>query len=395
MRLLTSNKKITEEFKRLMSAYSEYYWASAWAGVGFDCFTELKRNEEKIRRIVVGTQFDQTHPEFIENFMSHKNVRFKKQVTGTFHPKIYLFKDYNDNWELLIGSMNFTSAGFDKNTEAMLLITKHDDIKSIYHSAIELINGCWEDAEYFSNIELEKYRKAWKNQRRLHGFYEEDKPGKPISRVEIMNLSWQEFVQRVKTEDEYHSIDGRLALLDGVNDLFKKYPHFSKMSEEDRKAIAGFLENKKEGIEWLWFGSMKGNGTFKREINSNNRHISLALDKIPLKGEITKDQFERYTKKFKKAFPEAKNDWMATATRLLAMKRPDTFVCFDSKNQKKLCKDFGIKSSNMNYERYWNQIIERILDARWWKAPKPADIQEAKIWNGKAAFLDALYYEEQ
>jgi len=85
---------------------------------------------------------------------------------------------------------------------------------------------------------------------------------------------------------------------------------------------------------------------------------------------------------------------LATATRLLAMKRPDVFVCLDSKNRSALCKDFGVVQSKLDYDRYWNEIVERIFDSDWWINPKPKDDIEKDVSNSRAAFLDSIYYEE-
>ena len=392
MKLLIKTKEMENEFKRLINSYSQFYWASAWAGVNFDCFTDLKRNKDKIKKIVIGTLFDQTHPDFIKEFMKNKNVRFFKQKRGTFHPKIYLFQNNESEREVLIGSMNFTAGGFSENTEILILITNKEDTNRIFDNAKKLIVESWNDAKYFSEKELEEYKIDWKNQQRRLGKYGAGKAGKSINRIEIMNISWQEFVKRVKTE-RYHDFNGRLDLLERMGELFKKYPHFNAASDDERRKIAGFWERKKNKINWLWFGSMKGAGKFKNKINSNNKNISLALDKIPIGENITKEQYKCFINEYKKATPEASNDWMGTASRLLAMKRPDVFVCFDSKNRKKLCKDFGIKQSDMTYERYWDEIIERIQDSEWWKSPQPKDETEIKIWNGRSAFLDALYYE--
>jgi hypothetical protein len=393
MKLLTNSKEIENEFRRLLNYYHEYYWASAWAGVNFKCFDELRNNTKKITKIVIGTFFDQTHPEFIETFLENKNVKFVMHDAGigTFHPKIYLFQNNERDWELLIGSMNFTSAGFSKNTEVLLLINANEDSDCIYDKALNLINKSWNDARYISEKELMKYKISWRNQQRRLGQYGENKPGKPIGRVEIMNLSWPKFVERVKIEDA-HNLDGRLALLDAAEELFKKYRHFNSMTKSERKGIAGFLEGDHRNIEWLWFGSMKGSGVFKNKINSNDENISHALDKIPLEGDIMREHFENFIGEFKKTFPTG--NWIATSSRLLAMKRPDVFVCFDSKNRKKLCNEFGIKQSNMTYRRYWEEIITRIFDSEWWKSPMPDNEEEAEIWKRRSAFLDAFYYEE-
>jgi hypothetical protein len=76
------------------------------------------------------------------------------------------------------------------------------------------------------------------------------------------------------------------------------------------------------------------------------------------------------------------------------MKRPDIFVCLDSKNSSALCRDFGIKQSEMDHERYWNDIIERIYDSDWWRNPNPLNEKEKKVSEARAAFLDSLYYDE-
>ena len=99
-----------------------------------------------------------------------------------------------------------------------------------------------------------------------------------------------------------------------------------------------------------------------------------------------------FVERFKKVRPN-KGDSVAVSTRLLSMKRPDMFVCLDSKNRSRLCKAFGIAQSNMSYDRYWREVIERVRDAEWWNAPLPSGGEEESIWLGRTAFLDALYYK--
>ena len=401
MKLLIKTREIEKEFKRLINSYSEFFWASAWAGVDFECFTDLKRNKDKIRKILVGTSFDHTKPEFIREFMKTENVRFFRQKNGTFHPKIYLFQNNKSDWEMLIGSMNFTSGGFSDNTEVLALITQDDDdTNEIYDNARKLIDESWEKGGYFSEKELDAYKTAHKNQQARSGKHWKGKLGK--STHQLKNTSWQEFVENVKTEKAggYPDIfKERLAVLDRAKELFREYPHFSSMEDSDRKGIAGFIGGKTCVIDWFLFGSMLY-PKFKQEINNNNEHISLALDNIPLEGEITKTHYENFLEEIKNAFPDG-GLGIATASRLLTMKRPDVFICFDNKNRKKLCEEFGIKNSDefkklteRTCERYWDEIIEKIRESGWWKSPKPENRTEIKIWNGRSAFLDALYYEE-
>ena len=157
-----------------------------------------------------------------------------------------------------------------------------------------------------------------------------------------------------------------------------------------RKELAGFVVGDEE-IRWTRFGSMKGAGYFKQAVNQNNDYISLALDQIPLEGSLSSKQYQGFADLFQKAF-ESGGAGIATATRLLAMKRPDYFVCLDSKNKGRLCKAFGIPKS-IRFDNYWDLIVERIIDSVWWCSEEPTDPVELAVWNGRVAFLDSLFYD--
>jgi hypothetical protein len=47
----------------------------------------------------------------------------------------------------------------------------------------------------------------------------------------------------------------------------------------------------------------------------------------------------------------------------------------------------------MTYDRYWDEIIERIMDSPWWNSPCPQSETDAIVWNGRAAMLDAIFYK--
>lgn len=398
MKLITTAKELEKEFRRLTEQYDYFYWSTAWASSGSKPFNDLLTNKGKIQKIVVGIHFYQTHPDFIEAFLNDKKVRFIQQPEGTFHPKLYLFTNKTEKWEIILGSANFTTAAFSSNTEASLLIT-HKDSNSAdtYNNAIKLVDQTFSDGKTFNKSDLDKYRIAWKNHRQkiksLSGQYgsKKRKP-KPIHEVPMTNRSWEEFMKEIRNETS-HGLDRRLRVIRIANSLFKKVAHFNELTEDERKFIAG-IPNKLDidGAEdWGFFGSMKGAGIFKNKIKENDNNISKALDQISLSGQITKKHYENYINYFTQTFS---GNYIATATRLLCMKRPDTFVCFDSKNRSALCKDFGIIQSEMDYDRYWDDIVERIYDSDWWQNPNPKNETEEKVNEARAAFLDSLYYEE-
>jgi hypothetical protein len=402
MRLITDSKTLEREFLRLQESYEKYYWLTAWASASSVSFEKLKLSRERIEKIVVGIHFYQTHPDFIETFLDTETIRYIKQPEGTFHPKLFLFFNSNNDWEALIGSANYTRAAFTINTEISTLISFRDkNADKTLSNIFEIINSVWVESKQFDKKELDNYRKIWKNYRpkinSLSGDYgnannDQKKSNKPMHLVPVANMDWDEYVVKVKNE-QYNSLNSRLKLLQIAKSLFGKVESFKDLSEDERKFIAGMPNNLAvdKDVDWGYFGSMKGAGKFKNRIKENDKNISNALDEIPLSGQIIKLHYQRFLDKYKKTFD---GNYLGTASRLLAMKRPDVFVCLDSKNKSQLCKNFGIVQKDLGYDRYWDDIILRIYDSVWWSNPRPNDKIEKDISNSRAAFLDSLYYEE-
>jgi hypothetical protein len=126
-------------------------------------------------------------------------------------------------------------------------------------------------------------------------------------------------------------------------------------------------------------------------VKHDYKNLSLALDTIPSTGDILKDDYLRYAEGYQKASSSRVGEF-AAATRLLAMKRPDTFVCLDARNKVGLCDAFGI-SRNVGYEAYWDSLIERIKNSTWWHDPAPRIGIEREVWEARAAFLDSIFYD--
>jgi len=395
MKFLRTQKEIEHQIKRLIDTCTRLRWAVAWASHEFPLFHTLHENRAKIEQLTVGIHFYQTHPDFISSFMDHHAVRFVMNPSGVFHPKLYFFEHEEGAWECIAGSPNFTRSAFNHNTEVAVLFgnadaeadTAHDQIRRTLNEFLSL-------GKRLSEKDLVAYRNIWKRQQRrlspLSGTYsppeKETKPRISPLEVPLFVAGWPEYFNSVR-EDQEHSTEGRLAILEESRRLFAVHPNFSDMSDDDRKRIAGFMVG--ERPDWVWFGSMVGHGYFKQAINANNPYISAALDEIPLNGEVTQEHFDRYMLHLRQAFEKS---GIGTATRLLAMKRPDYFVCLDSKNRRKLCEEFEIAKS-VDLDDYWQKVVVCLTDSNWWNSPEPPDGLEKRIWKCRAAFLDVRFYE--
>ena len=400
MQLISNPDKIRERLSQLINKYKKYYILTAWASGDNSIFDLLLKKENHIEKMIVGTQFYQTNPNFMKYFVDSNRVKFMIDIEkGVYHPKVYLFENNENDWECLIGSANFTKSALSFNKEIMVNFNQGDlNAKQMFLDLKEEINNYWEisksiDSDYFNryNNLFQKYKPMFN---RIDNKFTDKKSKKSILNSKILTLNWKEYFNEIQ-KDNLHSFDERLNLLEIANQYFNVHSSFKEMNDKQRKEIAGIKrtnpDKDKEKFDWVWFGSMIGAGYFKKTINENNKYISKSLDCIPLNNKVSYQNYLDFIYNFKKAFLSG-GDGVATATRLLAMKRPDVFICLDSQNKKNLCKDFGIKQS-LNYEEYWTEIIARIQDSIWWQSEKPKNSLELKAWNARVAMLDVIFYE--
>lgn len=396
---LLNQAGITSELKKLMKAFDEFYWAVAW-GTENKLVTDLVADRNKIKRLIFGTHFYQSDPNLLERFIGETFARvMPNDAAGTFHPKVYLFiKD--DKAAAIVGSANFTNGAMNKNNEAAILL-EGNSTDETFVGIKTMVNEEWGrggliDQEFLDNYRLH-YRATASHRRALEKQRKIIKPSKDSANKELLKWSWDEYARKVRSY-RFGAYDGRIKLLQEAHEIFYRISSFSELDKIERRAIAGVLGDgtsiRDGGVgTWRWFGSMMGMGDFQNLINSNNNSISEALDKIPLSGEVTKEQFDEYIALFQKAFADSvRTGGVATASRLLAMKRPDTFVCIDGKNRKGLGQDLGFAHSTLNFEKYWDEIIMPITESVWWQTSRPNG-QDGLLWDGRAAMLDSIYYE--
>lgn len=392
MRLIHNNDDLDSLLHKLIRSSDSISIAVAWASSHTAAFEQLVKATPRLKQVVIGTHFYQTDPEVLESFTNSNTVKFILQPEGVFHPKVYFFSR-GGAWTLLVGSANFTRGALTKNAEVMVEISSSDiSDESIKTDITRLIQGYWKSAKKVTDDDVNRYRLLHKlNQRRLEkvaGTYGSAKTRKTPIESEVMSMDWPQYIAKVR-HDKAHGITQRIQLMSEMRDAFVQYQTFSDMPSELRKAVAGLPSKSIENSGW--FGSMVGAGRFKNAIGTNSPQISLALSRVPNHGQVDRDQYDAFVEDYIAAFPEGRHG-LGTATRLLAMKRPDVFVCVDSKNRRDLCRELGIVQNGLNYERYWNEVVERVRDSPWWTTTKPKNREDAEVWKSRAAFLDAIFY---
>ena len=398
MKLLVSGQQIEKELIRLITNSKSFSWGVAWASVHSKSHGVLIKNKDKIKKIMVGIHFYQTHPEFLVDFIGFPKVRIIKKPSGVFHPKIYLFLKSKGYWEAIIGSPNFTKSAFSLNEEAAILLSNNDQNADKVKDGIDkLLDSYWKESNKITTEFVIKYKRVWEQKKpivdRLSGEYGGLKRKNTASELDadIFTMSWEEYFHNVK-HNKHDSFHDRIAVLNAARAIFRQYGKFADMPETARSAVAGFVET--EDLNWKWFGNMRGSGIFMRKIQRNDKFISAALNSVPIEGRITKRDYLKYITRYLDTFKSANyRNPLATASRLIALKRPDYFVCLDSQNKSAFCRDFKIPISKLTVNNYWDEVVCRIMDCPWWNEPKPENEEEKAAWKGRAAMLDSIYYE--
>ena len=393
MDIISTNQQLRKQLLRLINEYPKMAFATAWASANNDVFQSILTRKENIVVAVIGTHFYQTDPDVLDSFVDSKKVKFIMQPEGVFHPKVYIFWN-GPQWEVIIGSANLTNGALSVNSELSIIISNQDGNLNLKDELSVIFRGYFDSAKTINQSDANSYRNLWNLKKsdltRISGQYGKMKPKKLAIDSPVMSMNWPTFLDRVKhgNRDDF---DDRVGMLEAIKKQFNKHTHFNAMDLDVRLGIAGLPSQ--FFPKWGWFGSMKGAGKFYQLIKEGHSAFSLALDQIPLQGDLSRTHFDRFIAEYLMAFPNGR-DGLGTATRLLAMKRPDTFVCVDAANKRLLSDDLGIRRlDTKDYDRYWEEVILRLKDSPWWQSPEPDNLIDRSVWQGRAAMLDVIFYE--
>lgn len=188
----------------------------------------------------------------------------------------------------------------------------------------------------------------------------------------LLSLNWSEYVEEIEVYGEDH-LKRRVALLHRATEIFASANSFAELSSLERKALAGFIGVRERdaspclaGMDWGCFGSMKGAGVFKNRVSDKDHagradaDLSAALDCIAPTGAVTETDYKRFVECSRNAFTgAARQGQIASASRLLAMKRPDYFVCVNSENKRELSQDLGFSAGMLTLRLTGNMSWNR------------------------------------
>lgn len=395
---LLDSKDIAKRLSLLIIKHKEIAIAVAW-GQLTEVAETLLNNSGKIQSLLLGVDFCATDPELVDRLVKVPHAYVARDMPGCFHPKIFYFQS-GSKAEVIIGSANFTRGGLGKNFEACVHVKGPAD-DSFFQQVRKLLEE-YKPLHLAITAELaESYR------RQANAASKRPRPKNPIlptggkkwrsinSTLAVM--PWKTFA-KLAAQDLHHDFDKRLRLVRYVQQMFAKAASFKDLSVAEWKVVAGVLGSieaeaaELDDCNWGWFGSMGGAGTFAQLIGRRDNGLADALDLVPRRGRVTKHQFDAYVTAFTEAFSAAsRKGGVPSATRLLAMKRPDVFVCVNGGNKIGLAEALSFAPTTLDLNNYWERVIEPIQQAPWFNEPRPLG-RDMELWDARVAMLDAIYY---
>jgi HKD family nuclease len=378
-----------------MEHHEEYHWAVAW-GTHSTLADAMFANRAKFRNVTFGVAFSQTDPKIVEALVGVANGYIAtKFAGGTYHPKVYAFRT-DSQVEAIVGSANFTHGGLGDNLEAAVLLSGTANDPALVE-IISFTKQCAELGQKVTATYAAAYRASCERARNMPRPPRDPVKAEIVTRAgEVLNMSWQTYVTRVFSST-HHDVAKSLELLTIARRWFASEQSFARFSAPQRKAVAGILgEYQKIGPDldrdWGWFGSMRGMGDFANRIEENDVSLAEALDRVPRTGEVTRAQYNQYCTLFRQAFAHSsRTGGVPTATRLLSMKRPDTFLCICRPNIVAASEAFGFARTTLDLNNYWERVVEPIRLSSWYNSEKPKG-RDGELWESRAAMLDVLFY---
>lgn len=397
---LSDRDTVAKTIVNLLEQCTTAAWAVAWATEKNEVYAAARLHKAKFKQLLFGTHGWATSPEAIEQMMSLPNFRVLEPVAQQlFHPKLYVFR-VGDESVAMIGSHNLTYRAFNLNTEASVLVRgKREDpeMQKFWRFISENHEKATApDADWLFDYR-HKYSMRKEAEKKMNASFRTSVTVKPSRSADDAPspylLSWNAFVQRVVDEKLRdtgdHTIEGRLDVLEGAASILASAPTFADLSTEDRRRVAGTAHGdfamKHGEPNWAWFGNMSVSPNFRKAVKEDAQELSDALEQIPATGPVDESHYLAFLAKYK----SAKNP-RTVASRLLAMKRPDQFVCVSKGNVIGIVEHFNF-TPEVSVKNYW-ELIELVRQTPWWQADRPSDELGKRIWDGRAALLDAIYY---
>lgn len=403
MKLLKTSEEIGEAISRCIKEYSNISFAVAWIKDN-KIYQKLLKNKDKIQFSIVGIDFAGTDVNVLKDFQNSNKVKIYKGEY-TFHPKIYVF--YNrTKYKAIIGSANLTEGGMYNNDECAVLFTESDGV--LLDNVLEKLEDYFDKAKIITDGIIETYSKEYEAiKENNNSIVKRLEPTKQkIDEAPYIDLKWGEVSEIIQQID---FVD-RSGMLNDIQEIFKKLDDsnikFENLELDERRMIIG--NSKDVNNKYRAFGGLASGGKAQQILlnqddpkNTELRSIIEELDKIELLNEdnMCHPVSETIVRNIVKTVMGIEGCGISTVTRLLAVKRPDLFLCVNDGNQNSIKELFGFRISGKYEIDKYIKLLKMIYNTDYFnhKLTKEEKQDEALVTISKyrVALLDSYLLQDE
>lgn len=397
---LSDRETVTNTIVTLLEECAQAGWAVAWATDNHRVFQAATTHRKKFKALLFGTTGWHSSPDAIERMIGLETFRvLPPDRTPLFHPKIYLFR-VGDETVAVIGSHNLTQSAFGRNDEACVLLRglqTDPELQKFWRyvlAAHSAHDSTQPDAAWLFDYR-QKYLRMKESRKKVEESFDTSIVLTPPTVIKGVpspyELDWAAYVQRVVNEHERtadHDFEGRMAVLEGARKILNT-GSLAALTREDRIRVSGTVHGdltpRLNEPNWAWFGNMATSPLFRKAMRDSYQEWSDALEEIPKTGLVMEEHYRAFLNHYRSG-----TNPRSIASRLLAMKRPDQFVCVSDRNHDNLRDRFGLPK-DISSQNYF-ELIKMIRLTPWWRADRPDDDLGRQVWDCRVALLDAIYY---
>ena len=212
-----------------------------------------------------------------------------------------------------------------------------------------------------------------------------------------LNISWELYLQAINQLPANYKIAPSLKLLNLADGLMNQLNSgVLESTPQERNLLGGISDNKtvKEyQLDTELLGGMSSFAAFKKILKNDPAGVQKLLKIIPANGRIDGWHYMQFTDGYRQLFETngTKQAPLFPATRLLAMKRPDQFVCISPDTDLGFYQAFATKPlKKQDFTRYWDDIILTIQKTAWFKQDLPMDPSQLAIYRARVCLLERI-----
>lgn len=396
--ILADSQKLADEFARCCDTYDTVSLAVAWCGNPDQTlpYKHLEAFRGKITA-TIGMSFNHTHPDAIGWFQDLRaDVRIFRDSGELFHPKVYLFRR-NADYALFIGSSNLTYGGFYSNIEVNTLIEgslsagKGSDVRRLQR----LLDDWHAPSKSFEPQAawLAKYRTDYQKTARTarkHGIRLPPRTEEDIGTASwLRNADWSLYYSKVREGLKQHDRNGQ-----GYHDVLDAaaavVPHPWKgeyFKDIRKRRVIGGIKT------YGWLGHVAASGQFRHLMANGGQQTWQTIARcINQAAELAPPL---PWKRLEGVLAElvALGSTMKVWGRLLCIVRPDLYCTVASISVRtNLSATLGVRQSLFEDPEGYVQLIRLIHSSPWFNSRRPTNAIEARVWERRAAFMDAIFY---